>query len=129
MVYLRSIDSVGNIKVRLLTSKSRVAPLKTLMIPRLELCGALLLTHLVGKVKRAMDLQFTSSHYWCDSTIVLTWLSSSSHQFKTLVANRISEIQTLTEQDCWHYIQGHENPAALISRGSIPQTLHNSSLW
>ena len=46
-VYLRSFCRSGKVTVRLLTAKSRVAPLKTETIPRLELLRNLLLSCLI----------------------------------------------------------------------------------
>ena len=73
-MYLRSKDIDGNINTRLLCSKSRVAPLQTQSIPRLELCGALELAKLCSKVKLAIDLPINKTFLWCDATIVLGWL-------------------------------------------------------
>ncbi|XP_044764428.1 uncharacterized protein LOC123320992 [Coccinella septempunctata] len=55
-VYLRSLDKDGNIRVSLLCAKSKVAPIKTVSIPRLELCGAVLLSRLTHKVVSSMNL-------------------------------------------------------------------------
>ena len=51
VVYLRMIDSQDNIHTSLVTSKTRVSPIEKLTIPRLELCGALLLSRLLNHVK------------------------------------------------------------------------------
>ncbi|GFV08656.1 uncharacterized protein TNCV_4055411 [Trichonephila clavipes] len=51
-VYLRCINTIGQISVRLLRSKLKVAPLKSITIPRLELCGEVLLSKLL---KRTLD--------------------------------------------------------------------------
>ncbi|XP_050344657.1 uncharacterized protein LOC126769788 [Nymphalis io] len=40
-LYVRSVSDEGDVLVRLLVAKGRVAPLKPTTIPRLELCGAL----------------------------------------------------------------------------------------
>ncbi|KMQ87175.1 hypothetical protein RF55_13617 [Lasius niger] len=55
-IYVRSIESHGVIQTHLLCSKSRVAPVRTISIPRLELCGAELLTKLMDKVKHALEI-------------------------------------------------------------------------
>ena len=40
VVYLHMTDSRGSIHTSLITSKTKVTPIKRLTIPRLELCGA-----------------------------------------------------------------------------------------
>lgn len=55
-IYVRSIDSLGCICVRLLCAKSRVAPIKQSTIPRLELCAAWTLAKLYKTI--ASSLRF-----------------------------------------------------------------------
>jgi len=54
-IYLRSIELQGNITTRLLCSKSRVAPLKSLLLPRLELCATMLLADVPSFTKSLED--------------------------------------------------------------------------
>ena len=70
-LYVRSTDQAGNIHVQMLSSKSRVAPLKRLTLARLELCAAKEAASLHSKVIKAIDLGQVRSTFWSDSTIVL----------------------------------------------------------
>ncbi|XP_062542405.1 uncharacterized protein LOC134210368 [Armigeres subalbatus] len=133
--YIRTISETGEVCVRLLTAKSRVAPLdnpkkgnKRLSTPRLELSSALLLAHLFEKITNSIGIE-TKCFFWTDSTIVKCWLASSPSRWKQFIANRVSEIQHITKCGVWNHVAGLENSADIISRGMIPAQLHYESLW
>ncbi|GFX16936.1 integrase catalytic domain-containing protein [Trichonephila clavipes] len=128
-IYLKSISALGEVKVCLVTSKSRVSLLKQISIPRLELCGAVLAAKLMKKVKEALNLQITAVHFWSDSTIVISWIHRESRELKTFVANRVSKIHQLSSRDQWHHIASEQNPADVLSRGLLPEELRDDSLW
>lgn len=127
-IYIRSTDKQNNHHVQLLCAKSRVAPLKQLTIPRLELCGALLLARLASKIIPMLNLRITNQYLWTDSSIILAWLSTSNN-LKTFVANRVSEIKTLTNIKDWRHVSTDQNPADIISRGLSAVELIASTLW
>lgn len=127
VIYYRVKSLDGQIRCGILSSKSRVA--KSLSIPRLELCGALLLAKLMQSVRNAFSGRHITEHYWCDSTIVLAWLKRSPHSLKTFVANRVAEIQTLTTNGSWHHVSSTDNPADIASRGANAYELLNMNLW
>ncbi|GFW40502.1 integrase_H2C2 domain-containing protein [Trichonephila clavipes] len=87
--FISSLSALGEVKVCLVTSKSRVSPLKQISIPRLELCGQFWPLKLMKKVKEALNLQITAVHFWSDSTIVISWIHRESRELKTFVANRV----------------------------------------
>ena len=129
VVYLRMMDSDGNVHLSLVTSKTKVAPIKLLTIPRLELCGAHLLTQLLHHVKQVFNLPLSCVHAWTDSTIVLCWLVGNPRRFKTYVGNRVSRIMELIAPDRWNHVNGTENPADCASRGLFPSELSGHELW
>lgn len=116
-IYLRTMDDSGNIVCHLLCAKSRVAPVKTVSIPRLELCAAKLLTSLVATVCDALNMNANSVTYWSDAKIVLSWIRAKSSSFKIFVANRVAAIQRNSNKNNWRYVPTKENPADLVSRG------------
>ena len=112
-----------------MTAKTRVAPVKQLSIPRLELCGATLLAKLLASVRKALNVPLSDVYAWCDSTILLSWLDGSPKRFKTFVGNRLSTILDELPPSTCHHVPTLENPADCASRGLSPSELVEHSLW
>ena len=129
VVYLRITDSTNKVYTSLVTSKTRVSPIKRLSIPRLELCGAQVLTKLLCHVKDILSIPVSSIYAWTDSTIVLGWLTGNPRRFKTYVGNRVSFIIDQLPPDRWRHVPGLQNPADCASRGLFPIQLKSHNLW
>ncbi|XP_028042548.1 uncharacterized protein LOC114252241 [Bombyx mandarina] len=128
-IYIKSIDCNNVATVNLLCSKSKVAPLKPVTIPRLELCAALLAAKLCKSVLDSIRYVPSRSIFWCDSSVVLGWLNSNPAKLKTFVANRVVETLETSKSSSWRYVPTDMNPADLISRGVNANKLQNMSLW
>ncbi|XP_011860374.1 PREDICTED: uncharacterized protein LOC105557673 [Vollenhovia emeryi] len=130
-IYLQVIDEAGRASSLLLCSKSRVAPVKssTITLPRLELCGAVVLVRLLQNVRRALGIRFDRVHAWSDSTIALAWIAGEPSRQKTFISNRTAEIQSILPSRHWHHVDGSENPADLISRGTSLTNLKQNKNW
>lgn len=124
MLFLRYENSFGQMDSTLIISKSRVAPMKSMTIPRLELCAAVLLADLTKFAKTSINVIKPNKVYlWTDSEIVLHWIHGNSTKWKPFVANRINKILNLTNGAEWNYVPSKENPADLISRGASSERL------
>ena len=104
---------------------SRVAPVKTTTLPRLELCAA----KLFKQVSNTIDISFRRVVFWSDSAITLHWINSSPHILKTFVANRVSDIQSTTYTLVWRHVPSKDNPADALSRGQLLTEFLDNSLW
>ncbi|GFV15451.1 uncharacterized protein TNCV_4834771 [Trichonephila clavipes] len=100
-VYCKSKNLKSDNLVRLITSKSRVAPIKSLTTPRLELCAAVLLAKLVKRVVAALQLETAE----------------------------VAKIQELYPNQLWRHVPSDQNPADLVSRGVDPEKLLQQNLW
>ncbi|XP_058448836.1 uncharacterized protein LOC131428813 [Malaya genurostris] len=108
--YLRFQDT-KNIECTLLCAKTRVAPLKFLSIPRLELTAAVIGTRLVNSLVTELSLEISKRFYWTDSRNVLCWLQSDHRRYSPFVAARISEILETTEVSEWRWVPTKLNVA------------------
>ncbi|XP_057671162.1 uncharacterized protein LOC130902897 [Diorhabda carinulata] len=128
-IYLRSVDDSGNYNVQLLCAKTKVSPLKTITIPKLELCACLLGAQLVNTVVNALNLKNIHYCLWSDSQVALCWINTEPNLLQTFVANRVSKIQSLTNIENWRYVSTKENPADLAYRCIMPKMLMSSAIW
>ncbi|GFX69844.1 integrase catalytic domain-containing protein [Trichonephila clavipes] len=129
VVYLQCFLHNGAAKVSILASKSRVAPIRVIYIPRLELCACVLLAQLVKKIRSTLRLNISDIVLHTDSTIALARLNTPANRLKTFVANRVAKVQELTEGFQWSHVPSVLNPADLVSRGLRPCDLPNLRLW
>ena len=82
VIYLKYIKKIGDVKISLITRKSRVSPLKnTLTICRLELMGNLILSRLVVTLIKV--------YCFTDSMVTLGWIKAITKQYKTFGQNRV----------------------------------------
>ncbi|GFX53517.1 integrase catalytic domain-containing protein [Trichonephila clavipes] len=129
VVYLQCFLHNGAAKVSILARKSRVAPIRVISIPRLELCACVLLAQLILKIHSTLRLNISDIVLHTDSTIALAWLNTPANRLKTFVANRVAKVQELTEGFQWNHVPSVLNPADLVSRGLRPCDLPNLRLW
>ena len=129
VVYLRQLHSDMSVSVSLITSKTRVAPLSSLTIPRLELCGALLLSNLLFSVTQDLSIPMDHVYAWSDSSVVLGWLKMAPSRLMTFVANRVREICRKVPLNQWRCVSTGSNPADFASRGMSPHDLLQAQMW
>lgn len=132
VVYLRTEDHDNKIQVFFICAKSRVAPVKKISLPRLELCAAVLLSDLIKFVQETYSTSSfpeSTTYAWSDSTVVLAWLESPSCRWKTFVANRVSHIEDTIPDAKWNHVPTEDNPADMASRGLLPGELVRNQLW
>ena len=115
--------------VSFLDSKSRIAPMKFVTIPRMELCAAVLAVRLTNLLLRELDLKFDKVFYWSDSTTVLCWIKSQSCRFQIYVGNRVGEILETSSAEQWSYVPSDLNPGDDASRGLNAAELTVTHRW
>ena len=91
-LYIRSEDKANVVSTHIFISKTKVAPLHTISLPGLQLCGAILLSKLIKAITPQLHRSTCQIFLWSDPAIVLAWLEKPPYTWKTYVANRTSTI-------------------------------------
>ena len=116
VLYLKSITDDA-VTVRLTCSKARLAPIKRVTLPRLELLAALVATRLLRYFCQATECDISKANLWSDSAIALAWIRVDPNRWKIFVCTRFTEILEYTAPSQWRHCPGSENPANILSRG------------
>ena len=66
-------------RTELLMARARLAPMKSVTIPRLELMAAVLAVKVDHMLKRELDIEPMKTVLWTDSTTVLQCIYCSEH--------------------------------------------------
>ena len=86
--YARYVNSDGKVNISLVMAKSRVSPLKSTTVPRLELTAALLSCNIGSLVRTEMEMAHLRETYWTDSMITLGYILNDTRRFRIYVANQ-----------------------------------------
>ena len=125
--YIRSVSQDGQVSCNILLSKSHLAPLKPLSIPRLELSAATLAVRVNLELERALQLACKArTFFWTDSTTVLKYIKNRTARFHVFVANRLAVIRDGSSFEQWRWVPSEQNPADILSRGCNVGTLQDS---
>ncbi|KAL1446901.1 hypothetical protein WDU94_003682 [Cyamophila willieti] len=131
VIYSRVKLPDGTFVIELVCARSKVAPLQAQSIPRLELCGILLLSNLLKSVMDSYSIRFKIENYFgfTDSTVALCWVHGSPHLWNVFVANRVSKIQDNINCKNIFHVNGTDNPADCLSRGEMPAQFVENKLY
>ena len=117
--YVRCLKDDGTYSCRLVLAKTKIVP-EDDTLPRGELLGVTMNTHVTEIVKRALKrFNIARCIYVLDSEIVLHWLASKTKQLKPYVRNRVIEVLRFTSIDQWYHIESALNPADLGTRKGV----------
>ena len=109
--------------------KARLAPIKSVSIPRLELTAAVLAVRLNNVAKCALEAESCHSYFWTDSMAVLHSTKNKAKRFPPFVANRLAIIEQSTETAHWRYVPSDINPADIASRGVSADNTSKLQTW
>ena len=122
------LQIIATLKLAYVVGKWRVAPIRHLTIPKLELQAAVYGVRLRKQILNEHDVRIDKIYHWTDSSTVLQWLQAAHKKQQEFVANRAAEILENSSMDQWRHVKGVENPADIGTRGMSIKGL-KESVW
>ena len=114
-------------QINIIFAKSRIAPKRTLSVPRLELMALLIGVRSLKFVSKEPIIKGTKKIIWDNSQCVLNWLTSKK-RLSVFVKNRIAKITKEKNLECRH-INTKENASDIPSRWMNSTELKDCSFW
>ena len=127
--YLRTVNSKGEVHGSFLIAKSRVAPIKPISIPRMELTAAVVSVNITKMLQSELNYENLRSVYYTDSEVVIGYISNEARRFHVYVGNRVQHIRDRSDPEQWHHVPGKVNPADEGSRSLTASQLLNNKRW
>ncbi|XP_055584824.1 uncharacterized protein LOC129737688 [Uranotaenia lowii] len=128
LTFLR-YESNDAIYCSLVGSKTRVAPLKYLSIPRMELQAGVVGARLTASIKNSLTIKIQRTFLWTDSRNALSWILSDHRMYSLFVAARVSEILEITCESDWRWVPTKWNVADDGTRWQRQSDLSPTSRW
>ncbi|XP_053691604.1 uncharacterized protein LOC128740118 [Sabethes cyaneus] len=128
VAYLRIVEN-ETVRCALVSAKTKVAPLKPMSIPRLELSAAVLGAKLAKAVAENHTLTINRRVFWSDSRTVLSWLRSDQRKYRQFVAFKVTEILELSDVNEWRWVSSRLNVADEATKWGKGPCINNDSRW
>ncbi len=129
VAYLRFVNTEGKIWCAFVIGKTRLAPIREISIPRLELSAAVVSVKLRVLVQRELDMVFNQVYHWTDSTSVLKCIHNESKRFHTYESNRLTVILNESSRSEWRYVNTDANSADDGSKGMKLEEFLKNNRW
>ncbi|XP_055604719.1 uncharacterized protein LOC129752952 [Uranotaenia lowii] len=128
VAYMR-VKIGGRVQCSLVAGKAKVAPLKVLSIPRLELQAAVIGSRMQNSIIESHRLIISKTTFWSDSKTVLAWLNSDQRRYTKFVGVRVGEILTTTRAEDWRWIPSKLNVADDATKWGKHPNFSPESRW
>jgi hypothetical protein len=96
-MYLNTSYKDGSSNCQFVMAKTKLAPRKTIYIPKLELNAVLLGARLSKYVEEALNLPDLTRLFWTNSSTTRNWLHAVAAHYIPFVSQRVGESQSLTD--------------------------------
>lgn len=127
--YIRLVDDQDKFHCSLLMAKSRMTPLRSITISRLELTAAVVSVRMNLLLRSELEYTNMTEWFWTDSSVVLGYIANNTRRFHAFVANRVQQIRDVSEPYQWNYVSSSDYPADIASRGASADELVNNCRW
>ena len=124
LAYIRYKLQDGSFKCSLLTGKTRVAPLRKISVPRIELLGAVASVRIAENIQSSLGIEFGRRFFFTDSSAVFGMIRGECGSFQEFVGTRTGEIKGKSSpEEEWFWLPTKENLADLGTRDDVTPEL------